>query len=74
MFGTLLTVLAAGLQIWASKEKTKYIDELTSLERQYREENNKPDNERNDARIDELEFKLRQLARNFAAAATRQDA
>lgn len=74
MVSTLLTVLSAALQIWASKEKTKYIDELTSLERQYREENNKPLHLRDDARIDDLEFKLRQLARNFAATATRKDA
>lgn len=68
MFTALLTVLGAGLSLWASKEKHKYIDELTDIERKYREEQNKPASERSDAILDNLEFKLRQLARNFAAS------
>jgi uncharacterized protein HemX len=74
MFNALLMVLGAGLSLWASKEKHKYIDELTDLERKYRAEENKPIAERNDAILDNLEFKLRQLARNFATSVGKPDA
>lgn len=74
MFSALLAVLGAGLELWASKEKHKYIDQLTDLERRHREEENKPSDQRSDAVLDNLEFELRQLGRNFAAAVGKQNA
>lgn len=68
MFSLILSILSAGLSIWASKEKTKYIDQLTDIEKRYREESNKPRDLQSDAVLDNLEFELRQLARNFAAS------
>ncbi len=67
MFLTILELLAAALSIWASKEKTKYIDKVTQLRSDYYAEYNKPDNERSDARLDNLYFELRNLAAGFAA-------
>ena len=74
MITVILQILSAGLSIWASKEKTKYIDELTEIERLYREEENKPRNQQSDAVLDNLEFRLRQLGRNFAASVGKQNA
>lgn len=67
MFETLLQVLLAGLHLWSDKEKTKYVDRLMSLKKEYREEINKPYDQRNDAVIDDLEFQLRVLSAAFVA-------
>ncbi len=70
MFNALLTVLGAGLQIWASKEKRKYIDKLLKIKKEYREEESKPYENRSDAVLDNLEFELKLLGLAFAADAS----
>lgn len=67
MFEALLTVLGAGLSIWEHKEKTKYVDKLMSLRRQYKDEMNKSESNRSDAVLDNLEFELNNLALAFSA-------
>ncbi len=73
MFNAFLTVLGAGLQIWASKEKRKYIDKFIKLKKEYREEESKPDDKRNDAVLDDLEFQLKLLGIAFAAESSIAD-
>jgi hypothetical protein len=67
LFTELAGALRAGLSIWESKEKTKYIDRLIRLERERDEEGKKPDP--NMAVLDDLEFQLVLLSRAFSAAA-----
>ena len=69
MFTTLMQTLLVGLQLWQHKEANKYHDRAMSLKRRYRDEFNKPEGERSDAVIDDLEFELRILADSFSAAA-----
>lgn len=66
-FGSLLAIVGAVLQLWASKEKRKYIDEKMAIEKAYYEEQNKPAEQRSDAVLDSLEFRLRVLAVAIAA-------
>ena len=49
-------ILGSALSIWESKEKTKYIDKLIKLEKDYYEEINKerPDHARIDVYLHEL--------------------
>ena len=68
MFESLATALAAGLSIWAHKEKHKYVDRLMDLRKRHYEEYNKLDDYRSDAVLDNLEFELRVLASAFSTA------
>lgn len=67
MIETILTILSAGLQLWSSKEKTKYQDKLMALRKGYYEEYNKPEDQRSDAVLDNIEFELRILGTAFAS-------
>lgn len=67
MVGAILEIVGLALQLWVSKDKRKYVDALTKIEDQYREEESKPYMERNHALLDNLEFELRQLTRNIVA-------
>ena len=69
-----LNVLQAGLTLWNNKEKTKYIDKLMSLKKDYYAEINKPLAERSDAVLDNVLFELRVLGVAFAAGIAKQDA
>lgn len=66
MFDSLAKALAAGLELWSDKEKTKYQDQLIKLKRGYNDEYNKPVDERNDAVLDHYKFELRLLADSFS--------
>lgn len=66
-FSVVLEIISAALQIWASKEKRKYIDEKLAIQKAYYEEQNKPIESRSDAVLDSLEFRLRILASALAA-------
>jgi len=68
IFEALLRVLGAGLSIWDSKEKTKYIDKLSRLQKEYRDEVNKPIKDRSDAVLDNLRFELEVLGNAFSAS------
>lgn len=73
MVETLFGVLASALSIWDNLEKRKYIDKLTSLRRDYREEWNKDPAVRSDAKLDDLVFELRILGDAFSASARTAD-
>lgn len=68
MITEIISLLGAGLSIWAHKEKNKYRDRLTDLERQWREETSKPREQQSDARLDNIEFEIRLLAKGFAGS------
>lgn len=72
MFELILGLLEVGLQLWLEKEKNKYTDRMLDLKRRYYEEFNKPDNVRSNAILDNVEFELRQLAREFTTIASTQ--
>ena len=61
-------VLEAGLQLWASKEKTKYQDKYIQLKRDFYEEYNKDFSIRNDAILDSIRSELFILCDSFATA------
>lgn len=67
MFEKLLDVFLAGLTLWSDKEKTKYQDRVIEIKTAFREELNKPDGERDDSVLDNLESELRILADSFVA-------
>lgn len=67
MFTLILGILEAGLSLWESKEKRKYVDELIAIKKDYYAEINKPSTERSDAVLDSLEFRVRVLGIAFAA-------
>lgn len=64
----------AGLNLWNSKEKTKYVDRAIKLKERWREEYNKPSGARSNAVLDNLESELRELAVAFSTAAGAKDA
>ncbi len=68
MFASFLKALASGLSLWESKEARKYVDRLEKIKREYYEEINKPDQERSDAVLDNLEFELRLLSDSFSTS------
>jgi hypothetical protein len=74
MFEKIADILAAGLSLWASKEKTKYIDRLISLRKEYREEYNKPADLRSDAVLDNILFELCLLGDSFGARVRAENA
>lgn len=67
MFTLILGILEAGLSLWQSKEKRKYIDELLELKQRYYEELKKAPEDRNAAMLDNIEFRVRILGLAFAA-------
>lgn len=66
-FSAILGIVESALSIWASKLKQKYIDKVESLKRAYYAEINKPESERSDAVLDNLEFELRITTASLAA-------
>jgi len=73
MIDAIFKILGAGLSIWESKEKRKYIDRMMSLQKSYYEEINKPFNQRDNAALDDIEFQLRTLGLAFASSAGKPD-
>jgi hypothetical protein len=73
VFGSILTILAAGLSIWESKEKTKYIDKMLGLKKDYYEEFNKGPELRDHAQLDRIEYELRVLGETWAASVGKPD-
>jgi hypothetical protein len=68
-FGLIGQLFTAGLNLWNSHEKTKYVDEKMAIEKDFYDEWNKPLDQRSDAVLDRLKFRMRVLATAFAAAA-----
>lgn len=73
MIESFLKVLGTGLEIWASKEKTKYIDKYMSLKKDWYEEINKPEDQRSAAVLDNIRFELELLGAAFSATARTAD-
>ena len=65
MIESVLKILGAGLSLWESKEKRKYLDKYLILRKRYYEESlqNPPD----DAILDGIELELQLLGEAFAA-------
>jgi hypothetical protein len=74
MFTVLLNTLSTALELWNNEEKTKYIDEKMSIQKAWYAEYNKDPALRNDAVLDNLEFRLRVLATAFCTSVGKQDA
>jgi hypothetical protein len=55
---SILGIILAALKIWQSKDARKYIDEYTEILNLYRIEENKPDDERDDNKMDRLEIRF----------------
>lgn len=68
MFSVIFSLFTAGLNLYAQKDKEKYVDKLLSLKNQYYAEFNKPEGQQDDAVMDNIEFELRTLAAAFASA------
>jgi hypothetical protein len=73
MFQTIAELLSAGLQLWASTEKTKYQDAYIRLMKEYRDEMAQPENYRSQLALYRIELELRDLARSFTFAVTGQN-
>ena len=73
MFELLASVLSSSLQIWAHKEKNKYVDRLMELRKAYYLESNKDPSIRSDAVLDNLNFELRILALAFSSTVGKPD-
>lgn len=70
MIDLVFKLLASGLSLWESKEKTKYIDQLIALRKDWYEEYNK-DN-RDNARLDAIEYDIKLLCDSFTTAITKK--
>lgn len=68
MVESILGILEAGLSLWQSYEKRKYVDKLMSLKRDYYNELKKDPAERSDAVLDNIRFELLNLGAGFSAA------
>lgn len=73
MVDSLFKVLFAGLSLWGSKERTKYLDEAIALKKAYYEEINKPFEERNNAALDDILAQLHRLTGTFSALVGEQN-
>jgi len=73
MFETLAKALAAGLSLWESKEKHKYVDQLIQLKKDFYEEYNKGYGVHSNAVLDNIELELRGLAESFATSVGAQN-
>jgi hypothetical protein len=65
---SLIKALEAGLSLWQSKEKRKYLDELISLKKEFYAERNKPREIRSNAILDDVRLRLRLLCDSVASA------
>lgn len=70
MAADILLILGTALSIWDHKEKNKYLDKYLALKEQYHQEFNKPDDSRSDSLLDNLEYQLRLLGREWSSAAS----
>lgn len=69
----ILSLADTGLKLWQQKDARKYIDQLIELKQEYYNEINKPEEDRDHARLDRVEFRLNILCIAFASAAGKPD-
>ena len=74
IFSSILKIVEAALSSWEHKLKQKYVDQIEELKRTYYAEINKPDDERSDAVLDNLERELCIAAEALAAQIRVQNA
>lgn len=74
MIESILGILEAGLSLWNTKEARKYQDQVIKLKKEFYEEYNKPDNERSDARLDNIMRELLIIGEGFTAEIRTKDA
>lgn len=67
-----LGILKEGLKLWNAKEASKYIDRVTSLEKEYYEELSKPFDDRSQLYLDERLLELNTIAKNFVEYASKK--
>lgn len=68
---SIFSILSSAFGIWESKEKTKYIDKLMSLQKDWNDEKSRADYSR--AALDNIRIELRILAAAFSTAAKPKD-
>lgn len=74
MLGDLIKAISAGLSIWDSKEKTKYVDQLFKAKEDYYAELSKPLAERSDDELARIKQRVRLINEAFCAAVTAKGA
>jgi hypothetical protein len=72
MISAILEIVGSALSIWDSKLKQKYIDKKIDLERKYYAAINEPEENRNNALIDNLEFEIILLAKALSLDMTKK--
>lgn len=65
MIAQIISLLSTGLTLWNNIEKNKYTDKLLELKTKYYEEENKPEDKRSDAVMDNIIFELKILSDSF---------
>jgi hypothetical protein len=65
----LFGVLLAGLKLWGSKDSHKYLDEVTQLRKDWVDEYDKPEIDRDNNAIDTIELRLSIIAKSFVDTA-----
>ena len=65
--------LGAGLSIWEHKEKNRYKKKFLDLKQEYYNEYNKPDQERDDAVLDNIRHELHSLVEVFSSEIGKKD-
>jgi hypothetical protein len=68
MIETLLNVFLQGLTLWNSKEKTKYVDKILSLKKDWYDEYKKPIGSRDDDKLANIQSELRLTAEAWSSA------
>ena len=68
MISVLFEVLSQGLKLWATKESTKYLDEVLKLQKEWLEEYEKPRAKRSNANLDHIEQQLVLISNQFTTA------
>jgi len=65
--GALLQIIGAVLSIVADKVRRKYIDEYLELKQAWYDEYNRPREQRNNAALDTIKFRIVALSQTIAA-------
>lgn len=68
MIPTIFALLEAGLSLWNTKEKQKYIDKYLRLKEEWFHEYNKPDHEIDDNVLSNIEWELKLLCNAFSSS------
>lgn len=70
----ILSLTDTGLKLWQQKDARKYIDQLIELKQEYYNEINKPNELRDDACLDRIEFRIKLLCESFTSSVGQSNA